>query len=69
VKLRDIPIVASVVDAGADDRVFDSMLLVGPVVIAVIALLGRSVVTELLAVAYIVTFVSYVLYRATAAEG
>jgi hypothetical protein len=68
VKLAEIPVVSTVVDAGADDRVFDSMLLVGPVVIAIIALLGRSVVTELLAVAYILTFVSYVVYRATAAE-
>lgn len=59
----DLPVVSHVFESGADDRVFDSLLLVGPLVIAVVALFGRSLLTELLAGAYIGTFVAYVLYR------
>ncbi|MFB6308044.1 MAG: hypothetical protein ABEH35_01820 [Haloarculaceae archaeon] len=64
--LGDLPVVSAVFEAGADDRVFDSLLLAGPVVIGLIALLGRSIVTEALAVIYIAVFVAYVLYRGLA---
>lgn len=62
-RLRTLPVVSSVLEAGADDRVFDTLLLVGPLVIGVIVVLDRSVVTEALAVAYIAVFVTYVLYH------
>lgn len=62
-RLRTLPVVSSVLEAGADDRVFDTLLLVGPLVIGVIVVLDRSVVTEALAVAYIAVFVTYVLYQ------
>jgi hypothetical protein len=52
-----------VFEAGADDRVFDSLLLTGPLVIGLIAVLGRSLVTEAVAIAYIAAFVGYTLYR------
>jgi len=61
--LRDLPIVCTVYESGADDHVFDGLLLVGPFVVLSIAVLGRSVVTELLALAYVSVFVGYVLYR------
>ena len=61
---RDLPVVSAVVEAGADDRIFDSLLLIGPLVIGLIALLGRSFVTEAVAVVYIAVFVGYTLYRA-----
>jgi hypothetical protein len=60
---RDLPVVSHVFDSGADDRVFDSLLLVGPLVIASIAALPRSLVTEFLAAAYLVVFLTHVLYR------
>jgi hypothetical protein len=62
-RLRDLPVVSNVVDSGADDRVFDSLLLLGPVVIGVVALVGRSLFTEALAVTYLAAFVTYTLYR------
>lgn len=62
-KLRNVPIVSDVFEAGADDRVFDSLLLIGPLVIGLIVLLGHSVVTETLAVAYIAVFITYALYQ------
>ena len=58
---RDVPVVGTVVEAGADDRVFDALLLAGPVVIIVVAALGRSPLTVALAAAYIVAFVTYTL--------
>lgn len=63
-KSRDIPVVSAVFEAGADDRVFDSLLLTGPLVIGLIVVLGRSFVTEAIAIAYIAVFVGYTLYRA-----
>lgn len=62
-KSRDIPVVSAVFEAGADDRIFDSLLLIGPLVIGLIVVLGRSLVTEAVAIAYIVAFVVYTLYR------
>ncbi|WP_058827899.1 hypothetical protein [Haloferax sp. Q22] len=62
-KLRDLPVVSYVFEAGADNRVFDSLLLLGPLVIGLVVILGRSFVTESIAVAYIAVFVAYVLYQ------
>lgn len=61
--LRDLPGVSSVLEAGADDRVFDSLLLIGPLLIGLIILLKRSVFTEGIVVAYIAVFVTYALYQ------
>jgi len=62
-KSRDIPVVSAVLEAGADDRVFDSLLLTGPLVIGLIVVFGRSLVTEAVSIAYIAAFVGYTLYR------
>ncbi|MFB6202155.1 MAG: hypothetical protein ABEI98_09115 [Halorhabdus sp.] len=61
--VSDVPVVGTVLDSGADDRVFDSLLLAGPLVIVTIGVLGRSILTELLAVGYVTLFVGYVCYR------
>jgi len=39
-------------------------LLLGPLVITVVAVLGRSRLTESVAAAYLVVFIGYVLYSA-----
>lgn len=62
-KPSDLPVVSVVFEAGAEDRVFDSLLLVGPLVIVLVAVLGRSLLTTGLAMGYIAVFVTYVLYR------
>lgn len=59
----DIPIVGDLLEAGAEDWVFDSLLLVGPLLIALIAVIGRSPITTGIAAAYLLFFVVYVLYR------
>jgi hypothetical protein len=62
-RLRDLPVVSSVVEAGADDRVFDFLLLAGPLLIGAVVVLDRSLFTGALAVAYLAAFVTYTLYR------
>ncbi|MBZ6493987.1 hypothetical protein [Natrinema longum] len=59
----DVPIVGELLEAGAEDRVFDSLLLIGPLLILVIALVGRSRLTTGLAAAYVGFFAAYVLFR------
>ncbi|RZH66644.1 hypothetical protein [Natrinema altunense] len=62
-KLSDLPIVEEVFESGANDRVFDSLLLIGPVLIVGIAIAGRSWLTIGIAIAYVLFFVAYVVYR------
>ena len=61
--LSDVPIVGDLLEAGAEDRVFDSLLLVGPLLIALVAVVGRSPLTIAIAAAYLLFFVAYVAYR------
>lgn len=61
-RVDELPVVQAVVNAGPDDSVFDALLLAGPLVLLVVALAGRSVVTEALAAGYLLAFVGYVLY-------
>ncbi|MFB6093819.1 MAG: hypothetical protein ABEJ77_02630 [Halanaeroarchaeum sp.] len=51
-------------EAGADDAVFDVLLLVGPVLILGIVALGRTLLTEALATAYLLAFGGRVVWRA-----
>ncbi|MFA9418149.1 hypothetical protein [Natrinema sp. HArc-T2] len=62
-KIGDLPFVGDPLEGGAEDQVFDSLLLLGPVIIALIAIVGRSVLTTAIAVAYLSSFVGYVLYQ------
>ncbi|MFB1062786.1 hypothetical protein [Natrinema sp. H-ect4] len=62
-RANDLPIVGELLESGAEDRVFDSLLLVGPLLILFIALVGRSILTTGLALSYVVFFTAYVLYR------
>jgi len=61
--LRDLPIVPQVIDAGPDNRIFHTLLLLGPVVIGLIVMFQRSLFTEMVAMAYIAGFLTYTLYR------
>lgn len=59
--LGRIPLVGWILASGPDDRVFDALLLIGPVIIALIALLGRSLVVEAIVVVFLVAIVGHVL--------
>lgn len=58
-----IPLVKDVFESGADDRLFDTLLLTGPFLIIFVAVLGRSTVTTALVVAYLLVFVTYIPYK------
>jgi hypothetical protein len=60
---QNLPVVSYIFEVGADDRVFDSLLLAGPLLLGIIIVLNRSLFTELLAFGYIAIFVVYTVYR------
>ncbi|PSQ15416.1 hypothetical protein BRD00_14055 [Halobacteriales archaeon QS_8_69_26] len=61
---RDLPVIHGVIEAGPNDRVFDVLLLSGPLVVGLVALLGReNVVSAGVASAYLAAFCGYVLYK------
>lgn len=62
-RLDRLPFAGPVVGSGADDRVFDALLLAGPPLVLAIAVLGRNAVTVTLAVVYLAVFTGYILYR------
>jgi len=62
-QLEEIPVVGPLLAAGADDRVFDALLVSGPILIVAIALLGRNPGSVALAVAYTVGFSVYIGYK------
>lgn len=64
-RLDDAPVLGAVIAAGPDDRVFDALVVAGPLVIGLVAVLGRSPPTVGLAAAYLATFCGYVLYNGT----
>lgn len=57
----ELPLVGAVFSSGADDRILDSLLLLGPVVIVILAALGRSPLTVGLALSYLGAFAFHVL--------
>ncbi|ACV11394.1 conserved hypothetical protein [Halorhabdus utahensis DSM 12940] len=71
-KLSALPFVSAVLESGADDRIYDGLLLTGPVVILLIPVLETtrflSGVAKALAIAYVTAFVAYVLYRGVRGE-
>lgn len=62
-RLQDLPVVGALFAAGADDPVFDALLLLGPLAILVIAMLGRTVVSIAIAVAYTGGFLGFIVYK------
>lgn len=61
--LENMPYVGAVFRFGANDRVLDSILLLGPVVILAMVILGRTPLTTILAAFYVLLFTGYVLYN------
>lgn len=57
------PLIRPILAAGPGDRVFDILLLVGPLLIILIAILGRNLLSVTIAAAYIATFVGYIVYK------
>jgi hypothetical protein len=59
---EDLPILGSLYRSGRD-RGYDTLILCGPLLIAVLALFGRSSLTIMLAAGYVSVFVLYTLWK------
>jgi len=68
-KASDVPVIGLVIRTGADDRVYDTAMVVGVLLLAVIAALGRTMATEGLVVAYLVGFSGYIVYNGLTGGG
>lgn len=61
----DLPIAGELLEVGAEDPVFDWLLLAGPFLIILVAIAGRSLLTTGIAIGYLLLFLTYVLYQGT----
>lgn len=62
-RIEAIPFVGSLLAAGADDHVFDALLVAGPIIIIIIAFLGRTPISAALAITYTGGFIGYIGYK------
>jgi hypothetical protein len=62
-KPEDLPLVGALYQFAGRDRGYNALILCGPLLIAVLALLGRSPVTVALAAGYVSAFVLYTLWK------
>jgi hypothetical protein len=67
VRPQDLPLVGRLLAFGPDDVVYDSLILLGPVVVLLFTLAGRSPVTVAAGMAYVAVFVVAVARRVTRA--
>ena len=56
-------------EAGPGDRVFNVLLLLGPAVIVLLAILGRTAFTVALVGMYLFAFLGYVTYKGSTRGG
>jgi len=62
-RIEKVPFIGPLFTAGADDPVFDTLLIRGPAVIIAVTILGRTLPSTLLAVAYTGGFFGYIAYK------
>lgn len=60
---EELPILGAVFRSGAQDYVFDVLILLGPLLIVGISIIGRTTFTTVLAGLYIGIFILYVVYK------
>lgn len=66
--LRKFPFFEKIVERGAENYVFNGLLLSGPVLIFLIGIFGRSVFTMILAFLYIFIFIFYTFFKSFRVE-
>lgn len=62
-RVERLPLVRPIIEWGADDSVFDALLVSGPLLIILLSLLGRSPITVAIVVGYLGVFTAHVLYK------
>jgi hypothetical protein len=63
VDLAAIPVLGALSRVGARDRAFDALMVGGPLLVGLIALVGRTNLTLVLAALYVGSFAAYVFYN------
>ena len=61
--LADIPVLRWLLRSGARSHVFNGLLLCGSLLVALIAVVGRNLLTTTFAALYVLVFVGYIGYR------
>lgn len=67
-KLRSVPVSGQVFEMGADDLLFDSLLLAGPILILLMVLGGRHPTIVALVSVYLLVFLSNICANFLRAE-
>lgn len=65
---ESVPVLGLLFRWGPGDRGFDALMVLGPLVVLIVTVVGRSPVTTAIAGGYLAGLVGYVLYRALAAH-
>ncbi|WP_436925075.1 hypothetical protein [Halosimplex amylolyticum] len=60
---ENLPLIGPVFRFGAEDRVLDTILLAGPLVVLTMIVFGQSPVARALVGLYVATFAVYVVYN------
>lgn len=61
--LQNLPLGEQIGEFGAGDPIFDVLMLIGPVIIGMIGIVGRTPLSRAIASGYLVFFVSYIIYK------
>lgn len=60
---EDIPVLGTLFEVGAKSRLYDAMMLLGPILIVLIAIVGRTEVTTVSAGIFVITLPLYILFQ------
>lgn len=56
-------LVSTITQSGVEDHVLAGFMLTGPVIVIVLTLVGRSLVTTVVAGTYVCLFILYIAYK------
>ena len=67
---EDVPYVGQLLSFGPDDAVYDTLILIGPLIVLLFVVVGRNLLTIGVGLAYVLAFVAGVAYHTVgSAEG
>lgn len=61
-----LPLIAWLSEASPGDPIFDSLMILGPILLLVVAIVGRTTATNFLVGIYVASFFVYVIYNGIA---
>mgnify|MGYP000335405060 CR=1 FL=1 len=58
-----LPVIGPIINTGPNDRLFDGLLFLGPILLLLIAVLGRRPFTVVFAFAYVIAFLAHIVHN------